>query len=136
MDILGLNEYGPEHNRDYRYKLVVNDYFSKLDWTVSLKKKKRSICSQLESSKRERSLLETDDGSEFVNNFFNNLLKNNNIERYSTNTSTGAPFAEILIRTNRDLLKDLFFEGQMLIGLIYYPQKQHSIIKEYILPPN
>ena len=38
LDILDLKDYGPEKNRGYRYILVVIDNFSKIGWTVPLKK--------------------------------------------------------------------------------------------------
>ena len=39
LDMLDLKDYGPENNRSFRYVLVVIDDFSKLDWTVPLRKK-------------------------------------------------------------------------------------------------
>ena len=39
LDILDLKDYDPKNNRGYRYVLVVIDNFSKLVWTVALKKK-------------------------------------------------------------------------------------------------
>ena len=39
LDILDLNDYGPENNRGYRYISVIIDNFSKFGWTVPLKVK-------------------------------------------------------------------------------------------------
>ena len=39
LDILDLQDYGPEDNRGYRYVLVIIDNFSKFGWTVPLKNK-------------------------------------------------------------------------------------------------
>ena len=39
LDILDLEDYGPENNRGYRYVLVIKDNFSKFGWTVPLKNK-------------------------------------------------------------------------------------------------
>ena len=61
-------------------------------------------------SKRKPNLIETDDGSEFLNKLFSNLLNNKNIKRYSRNTSLGAVFAKRFNRTIRDLLKRPVFE--------------------------
>ena len=115
LDILDLNDYGPKNNRGYRYVLVVIDNFSKFGWTIPLKNKKAEIIKNafeniLKSSKRKPNLIETDDGSEFVNKLFTNLLNNKNIKRYSRNTSLGAVFAERFNRTIRDLLKKPVFE--------------------------
>ena len=50
-------------------------------------------------------MIESDDGSEFVNKIFTNLLNTNNVKRYSRTTSIGAVFAGRFNRTIRDLLK-------------------------------
>ena len=115
LDILDLKDYGPENNRRYRYILVIIDNFSKFGWTVPLKNKsaqikKASFENILISSKRQPKLIETDDGSEFVNKLFNNLLNTKKFKRYSRNTALGAVFAERFNRTIRDLLKRPVFE--------------------------
>ena len=38
LDILDLTDYSSENNRGYRYILVAIDNFSKIGWTVLLKK--------------------------------------------------------------------------------------------------
>ena len=38
LDILDLKDCGPENNRNYRYVFVVIDNFSKIGWTIPLKK--------------------------------------------------------------------------------------------------
>ena len=115
LDILDFKDYGPENNRGYRYVLVVIDNFSKLGWTIPLKNKnaqtlKDSFENVLLSSKRQPNLIETDDGSEFINKIFTNLINTKKIKRYSRNTALGAVFAERFNRTIRDLLKKPVFE--------------------------
>ena len=105
LDISDSEDYNPENKRGYRYVLVVFDNFSKFGWTVPLKNKnaqtiKESFENILISSKRKPNLIETDDGSEFVNKS----------KRYCRYTSLGAVFAERFNRTTRDLLKRPFFE--------------------------
>ena len=39
LDILDLEDSGPENNCNYRYVLVIIDQFSKFNWTVPLKNK-------------------------------------------------------------------------------------------------
>ena len=39
LDIFDLNDYAPEHNKLYRYVLVVFDNFPEFGWTVPLKNK-------------------------------------------------------------------------------------------------
>ena len=55
-------------------------------------------------------MIQTDDGKEFVNKIFTDLLEKNNFERYSRYRSVGAAFAEHFNRTIRDLLKKPVFE--------------------------
>ena len=113
-DLLDMNDYGPKNNKGFRYILVVIDNFSKFGWTIPLKNKyAQSITdafSQIvNSSKRKPNLLETDDGSEYVNKIFNEYLNNNNIKRYSGNTSFGAAFAERFNKTIKIFYRNLFF---------------------------
>ena len=72
LRFLDINDYGPKHNRGYRYVLVVIDNFSEFGWTIPLKNKyAQSITDTfseiIKSSNREPNLLETDDGKEYVN---------------------------------------------------------------------
>ena len=80
--------------------------------TILLKNKnaqtiKDSFENLLISSKK-TNLIETDDGSEFVNKIYTDLLNKNNIERYSRYISLGAVVAERFNRTITDLLKACF----------------------------
>ena len=115
LDILDLNDYGPENNRNYRYVFVIIDNFSKFGWTIPLKNKnaqriKDSFENILISSKRKPNLIESDRGKEFYNNIFQDFLNKNNIKLYSRNSSYGAVFAERFNRTIRDFLKRPVFE--------------------------
>ena len=115
LDILDLNDYGPENNRGYRYVLVTIDSFSKFGWTIPLKNKngqtiKDSFENIIISSQRKPNLIETDRGIEFYNNIFQDFLNKNNIKLYSRNTAYGAVFAERFNRTIKDLLKKIIFE--------------------------
>ena len=113
-DLLDLNDYGPTNNSGYRFILVVIDNFSKIGGTIPLKNK----CSQsityafskiIKSSNRKPNLLKIDDGMEYVDESFNEFLKNNSIKRYSRYSDEGAVFAERFNRTIRDLLKKPVF---------------------------
>ena len=133
LDLLDLKDYGPEHNRGYRYVLVIIDNFSKFAWTVSLKNKNaQTIKDSFEiiiiSSKRKPNLIETDRGREFYNNIFQDFLKKNNIKLYSRNSSFGSVFAERFNRTIRDLLKKIIFEQGDAKWIDILP----TITKQYI----
>ena len=115
LDILDLKDYGPENNRGYRYVLVVIDNFSIFGRTEPLKNKnpqtiKDSFENILIKSKRSPNLIETDRGTEFYNNIFQDFLNKNDIKLYSRNSLYGAVFAERFNRTIRDLLKKIVFE--------------------------
>ena len=110
LDILDLNDYGPENNRGYRYVLVIVDNFSKFGFTIPLKyKNAQTIKNSFENisinSKRKPNLIESDRGKEFYNNIFQDFLNENNIKLYSRSSSYGAVFAERFNCTIRDLLK-------------------------------
>ena len=115
LDNLELKVYGPENIRGYRYVLVIIDNFSKLSWSIPLKKKngqtiKDSFENTLINSKRKPGLIETDRGKEFYNNTFQDFLNKNNIRLYSRNTYLGVVFAERFNTTIRDLLKRPVFQ--------------------------
>ena len=80
------------------------------------------------SSQRKPNLIETDEGSEFVNKFFTNLLKYNNIKRNYRSTSLGAAFAESIDRSIRGLLKRPVFERGRANWIGVLP----TITKQYI----
>ena len=131
-DLLDMNDYGRKNNRGYRYILVVVDNFSKFGWTIPLKNKfAQSITDAfseiIKSSNRKPNLLETDDGKEYVNKNFKELLKNNNIKRYSRYTDKGAVFAERFNRTIRNVLKKPVLEKRNADWL----SELSSVIKPY-----
>ena len=79
-DLLEMNDYGSVNKKSYRYKIVVIDNFSKNGWIVLLTNKFAQITTDaftqsIKTSKRKVNLLETDDGTEYVNKIFNEFLK-------------------------------------------------------------
>ena len=90
LDILDLNNYGPENYRRYRYVLVIIDMFSKYDWTTPLKYAKAQIIKdsfeKILISSKKPNLKEIDRRTEFYNSVFQNLLNNKGIKQYSENT--------------------------------------------------
>ena len=99
MDILDLIDYGPENLRGYRYVFVVLDNFSKVFWNVPRKNRNAQTIKDffetiLLFSKIKPNLIETNDGGDFVNKVFTDLLSKIKIEKYSRNMSLGAVFAD------------------------------------------
>ena len=104
-----------ENNRGFGYVLVVKDNFSNFGMTVPLKNKndqtkEDSFEMLFINSKRKQNLIETDQGKELYNSFFQNFINNNNIKHYSRNSSFGAVYAERYKFFIRDLLKRPGFE--------------------------
>ena len=62
------------------------------------------------SSKRKRTLIETDRGKEFYDKIFQDFLNKKNIKNYSRNTSLGPVFAKRFNLTFSRLLKGPVFE--------------------------
>ena len=135
-DLLDMKDYGIKNNKGYGYILVVIDNFSKFGWTIPLKNKYAqsitdAISQIIKTSRRKPSLLETDDGKEYVNKIFHEFLNNHNIKRYSRNTALGAVFAERFNRTIRNLLKKPVFlkgNGDWLSELPSVTKQYNNII--------
>ena len=70
----------------------------------------------VKSSNRKPNLLETDDGKEYVNKYFNEASNKQNNERYSRNTALGAVLAKKLIELNVFYLKSHCLKKETLIG--------------------
>ena len=87
-----------------RYILCAIDLFSKYAFIVPLKDKKEititnAFQSILNKSKRKPNKIWVDQGSEFYNNNFKKLLKDNDITTYSAHNEAESVFTERLIRT-------------------------------------
>ena len=131
-DLLDMNDYGPRNKKGYRYILVVFDNFSKFGWTIPVKNKfsqsiTHAFSEIIKSSNRKPNLLETDDGKEYVNKIFNEVLNNNKIKRYSRYTDKGAVFAERFNKTIRNLVKKPVF----LAGNADWLSELPSVVKKY-----
>lgn len=92
-------------NRDYRYILMVIDVFSKHAWAKALKNKTgvevtKAMAAIFETKPNNIPRnLHTDEGKEFYNAQFQNLMKKHNINHYSTYSIKKASIVERLNRT-------------------------------------
>ncbi|KAJ8915419.1 hypothetical protein NQ315_003179 [Exocentrus adspersus] len=90
------------------------DCFSKFLWTRPIKNKTGQELTQafedilLHANKRVPSNLQTDQGTEYYNRIFNNLMKKYNINHYSTYSVKKASMAERVIRTIKSKLYKYF----------------------------
>ena len=74
-NFLDLLDYGIKNNKCYRYVPVVVDNFSKHGWNIPLKKQSfLFVTNQFPGinniSNRKASIIETDDGKDFINKLF------------------------------------------------------------------
>ena len=132
IDLADMNDYKISNNKSYRYTFIVIDTFSKYFWAIPLKNKySQTITSEfsniLLTSKRKPFKIESDRGSEFYTNIFQNFLGNKNIQHFSRFTDKGPSIAERVIRTVRNLLKKPVIENGRADWLSELP----SVIKQY-----
>ena len=93
----------PAENDGYRYLLVCIDVFSKYLWVIPLKTKTgpalvMAIKKILESGRKPEKI-QTDQGTEFFNKHFKELMKKEEIHLYNTYNETKASVVERVIRT-------------------------------------
>ena len=132
IDLADMIDYKISNNKGYRYIFIIIDNFSKYLWAIPLKNKySQTITNEfsniLTTSKRKPLKIESDRGTEFYNNIFQNLLKSKNIHHYSRFTDKGPSIAERVIRTIRNLIKKPVFEKGNADWLSELP----SVIKQY-----
>ena len=106
-DMQSLSKY----NKGIKYLLCIIDLFSKYTWVVPIKDKKgTSIVNafkKLISEGRKPNKIWVDQGSEFYNNAFKDLLKINNIEMYSK-YSEGKSAARFIRTLNNRIFQKMF----------------------------
>lgn len=142
-DLVELGAYHKE-NDNYNFILVVIDTFSKFAWVVPLKNKTGDEVSIaldkiIRESDRYPKHLQTDMGKEFYNDKFKRLIRNYNINHYSSYSSLKASIVERLNRTLKERMWKIFsYRGsykwldilQMIVD--EYNRSKHRTIK---IPP-
>lgn len=91
-------------NRNYKYLLTVIDTFSKYGWAIPIKSKTgQQVANAMETIMRTLrdppKNIQTDDGKEFFNKYFEKIMKNNGINHYSTFSGLKASIVERFNRT-------------------------------------
>ena len=119
-------------NKGFRFLLCVIDIFSKYAWVVPLNDKKginivNAFQKILKESDRKPNKLWVDKGSEFYNNSLKNLLRENDIEMFSTNNEGKSVIAERFIRT----LKNKIHKHMTSISKNVCIDKLDNIVDEY-----
>ena len=121
-----------KYNKRIRYLLRAIDLFNKYDFVVPLKDKKRTAIvnafhSILNNSKRKSNQIWVDQGSEFCNNLFKKLLKDNNLEMYSVYIEGKSVVTEIFIRT----LKNKIYKHMTAISKNVSFDSLNDIVDKY-----
>lgn len=119
-------------NNGYNYILVVINAFSKFVWAVPVKRKTgkdimtamKKILNQMVSPPKN---LQTDNGTEFYNKDFQQLMKQYNINHYSTFSNLKASIAERAIRS----LKNLLWKQFSLQGSYKWLKILPEIVQKY-----
>ena len=129
-----------KYNQGYRYILVCIDILSKYAWAEPLKSKsgKNILAAFKKIFKKGRKplLLQSDQGTEYLNKSFQDFLKAQDIHYFHTNNETKASLAERVIQTIKSKMykyftyKNTLNYTNILQDLIYsYNNTYHSSIK-------
>ena len=102
MDLADMQAIATD-NDGYRYLLVCIDVFSKFVWVIPLKTKTGpalvTAFKKILESGRKPQKIRTDQGTEFFNKHFKDLMKEEEIQLYNTYNETKASVVERVIRT-------------------------------------
>ena len=106
-----------QYNDQFKYWLVVIDVFSRMLWVVPVLSKHHTHMVQafktvFNSTPRRPKHLRTDKGTEFTNRAVKKLLKDEQIDAYTTKNETKANYAERVIRTLKGLVYRYFHHRQ------------------------
>ncbi|KAJ3662434.1 hypothetical protein Zmor_006784 [Zophobas morio] len=129
-DLADFQSYAKE-NHGYKYVLVVIDCLSKFLWMRPLKTKSASDVSRAMESilnkGRKPTLLQTDQGKEFFNAQFSDLMKKNKIIHYHTYSVKKVAIVERVIRT----IKSKLYRSFTLTASYNWTNKLENINAEY-----
>lgn len=131
MDLAEMRQYS-QQNKGYKMILVCIDCFSKFLWTRPLKSKTgdeitKRFAEILADVKKSPKNLQTDQGTEFFNRKFQNLMNKYNINHYNTYSIKKAAIAERVIRT----LKSKLYKYFSLYGTYKWIDVLPQFTKEY-----
>ena len=129
-DLIEVNNIS-KYNKGYKYMLTVIDVFSKHAWVEPIKNKTGQVVTtafeKILKQGRTPIQLQTDDGKEFYNKTFQNLLTRYGIYHFSTSGDTKASVVE---RFNRTLKQRLYRYFTVKNTLNFVPVLP-SLVKSY-----
>lgn len=127
---LGQMDMYAGYNKNFKYFLVVIDCFSKFVWALPIKNKTgEEVTKAFETILKQRhpQNLQTDQGKEYFNVKFKNLMKKYNINHYNTYSCKKAAIAERVIRT----IKEKLFKYFSLNGSYRWIDILSGIVADY-----
>ena len=107
-----------KYSKHFKFVFAIIDNHTKFAWAIPLKDKSgknktTALKSLIENGKRKSDKICSDRGKEFYNETLLDLLKEQNIQIYSTNSDLKAVFIERFKRTLLDLIKEpMYYEGK------------------------
>ena len=110
VDLIDMQQYSKQ-NKHYKYLLAVIDVFSKYGWLIPLKNKTGITVSEAFKTlfkERKPMFIWADKGTEFYNKQVKELLKDNDIELYSTENEEKSSVVERWIGTMKQHLFKYF----------------------------
>ena len=126
-----------KHNNNFNYWLVVIDVFSRFLWIVPLMSKSskdmiNGFQTLFKTTSRRPAKLRTDNGMEFRNRAVKKLLKDKGINAYTTKNETKANYAELVIRTLKNMMYRYFLHHQTY----QYVSVLQQFVKSYNTRPH
>lgn len=129
-DLVDMRSYSSA-NSGNQYILTVIDVLTKYAWAEPLKNKQSKTVAaafnRIIKNKRKPKNLQTDDGKEFFNSEFRDLMKKHNINHYSTWSVMKASVVE---RWNRTL-KNAMWKMFTLNGNYKWTSSLHNLVNDY-----
>ena len=104
-------------NKNFKYILIAINFYSKKAYARPLKDKTGlQVTKAMEDILQEMSIppnnIQSDNGKEFYNKHFKNLMEKNNINHYSTYTKVKAAAVERLVRTLKNMMyREILSQG-------------------------
>ena len=129
VDLVDMQQYSKQ-NKHYKYLLAVIDIFSKYGWLIPLKNKTGpTVAEEFRKLFRERKpkFIWSDKGKEFYNRQVKELLKENDIELYSTENEEKSSVVERWIGTMKQHMYKYFTANETF----KYYDILNSLVKNY-----
>lgn len=137
-DLIDFQTYFKKNN-GLKYILVVIDTYTKFVWVEPLKNKTGKVVTKHMANilkKVHPKLLQTDNGTEFYNKDFQDLMKKYKIKHYSTYSVIKAGMAERVIKTLKNKIYQNFtatgswnWSNSLVKIILNYNNTKHSTIK-------